>query len=374
MCHLEGKKVSLQIGNTTITPLSKRDSANVLSEICPVGDEDSERDEAEGDDSDLASEDSDFDNTSSSTTLNNSQPATPIITGATNASTHQPIKQPLILIFDSLAGASRSRVVATLRDYLTCEYKIKVPGAPIHVFNKDNMPGHCVKVPQQNNFTDCGLYLLQYVEQFFKDPIRDYRVPIKQLAEWFDTLTVTRKREDISNLLQKLMNQRNGPNNKVILPEIPFPTLNGQLVEPEGYNIEFEEEEMEDDDEVKLIYTFNNSNKYVTYLIVFLFSQEENTTGDMDELSTDDTSKSKTPIKMPTTTSVASSTTTAAALVPTQGRKIVVKRRMQLNANSDLNTTQVNTVAAASCGTPVATSSTTTSSHQRMAKIRKVES
>ncbi|XP_065361584.1 uncharacterized protein velo isoform X3 [Calliphora vicina] len=349
----KGKKVSLQIGNTTITPLSKRDSANVLSEICAVGDDDSERDEAEGDDSDLASEDSDFDNTSSSTTLNSSQPATPIVTGTPNTSAHQPIKQPLILIFDSLAGASRSRVVATLRDYLTCEYKIKMTGAPLHTFNKDNMPGHCVKVPQQNNFTDCGLYLLQYVEQFFKDPIRDYRVPIKQLAQWFDTLTVTRKREDISNLLQKLMNERNGPNNKIILPEIPFPTLNGLLVEPEGYNIEFEEEEMEDDDE------------------------EENTTGDMDELSTDDTSKSKTPIKMPTATTVAANTTTtAAALVPTQGRKIVVKRRMQISGNNDLNTTQVSAAAATTCGTPPTAASAGSSSHQRtsMAKIRKVDS
>ncbi|TMW52161.1 hypothetical protein DOY81_002720 [Sarcophaga bullata] len=346
----KGKKVSLQIGNTTITPLSKRDSANVLSEICGVGDDDSERDEAEGDESDLASEDSDFDNTSTSTNLNNSQPATPIVPGSTTTSSNQPIKQPLILIFDSLAGASRSRVVATLRDYLTCEYKIKMTGAPLHTFNKDNMPGHCVKVPQQNNFTDCGLYLLQYVEQFFKDPIRDYRVPIKQLAQWFDTLTVTRKREDISNLLQKLMNERNGPNNKVILPEIPFPTLNGQLVEPEGYNIEFEEEEMEDDDE------------------------EENTTGDMEELSTDDTSKSKTPIKM-ATSNTAAATTTAAALVPTQGRKIVVKRRMQIN--TDANPNQLNTTPSVpTCGSPAVPVSTATVSHQRvagMAKIRKVE-
>ena len=59
-------------------------------------------------------------------------------------------------------------MVATLRDYLTCEYKIKIIENTNHTFNKLNIPGHCVKVPQQNNFTDCGLYLLQYVEQFFK--------------------------------------------------------------------------------------------------------------------------------------------------------------------------------------------------------------
>lgn len=66
-----------------------------------------------------------------------------------------------------MAGASRSRVVATLRDYLTCEYKAKVYDKSTKVFNKSVIPGHNVKVPQQNNFTDCGLYLLQYVENFF---------------------------------------------------------------------------------------------------------------------------------------------------------------------------------------------------------------
>uniref|UniRef100_A0A1A9WDN1 Ubiquitin-like protease family profile domain-containing protein n=1 Tax=Glossina brevipalpis TaxID=37001 RepID=A0A1A9WDN1_9MUSC len=119
-------------------------------------------------------------------------------------------------------------------------YKMKMPGFPAHSFNKYNMLGHHVKVPQQNNSTDCGLYVLQYVEQFFKDPIRDYRIPIQQLANWFDTPTVTRKREDISNLLQKLMNASNGPNNKILLPVIPFPTHNGQLIELENNNIEFD--------------------------------------------------------------------------------------------------------------------------------------
>ncbi|XP_073836301.1 sentrin-specific protease 6 veloren isoform X2 [Musca autumnalis] len=353
----KGKKVSLQIGNTTITPLSKRDSSNVLSEICGVGDDDSERDEAEGDDSDLASEDSDFDN-SNSTTPSNSQPAVPVATSApTNTSTHQPIKQPLILIFDSLAGASRSRVVATLRDYLTCEYKIKMPEAPLHAFNKDNMPGHCVKVPQQNNFTDCGLYLLQYVEQFFKDPIRDYRVPIKQLANWFDTLTVTKKREDISNLIQTLMDERNGPNNKIILPEIPFPTLNGQLVEPDGYNIEFEEEDMEDDDD------------------------DDNQTADMDDISNEDMNKSKLPTKMgsmPATIATATPPTTMPTLVPTQGRKIVLKRRMQVTGGPNETSSSSPSMSSpntSSCQTPPG-QVVTPGQQQRppnMTKIRKLE-
>ncbi|XP_060664441.1 uncharacterized protein LOC132797032 [Drosophila nasuta] len=230
-----GKKVP--IGNTTITSLAKRDSVTLPTmpiDICHIADDESERDEAEGDESDMASEDSESSNSPKRVT-NDDVPA---------------VKQPLILIFDSLAGASRSRVVATLRDYLTCEYKVKKPDAQKHIFNKDNMPGHCVKVPQQNNFTDCGLYLLQYVQQFFKEPIKDYRLPIKQLTNWFDYLTVTKKREDIAHLIQQLMDESNS-NQRLILPVIEFPTLNGQLVDyPEkSESAEFEEEEGHDDEE-----------------------------------------------------------------------------------------------------------------------------
>lgn len=70
------------------------------------------------------------------------------------------------MIFDSLAGASRARVVATLRDYLSCEHVAKL--GIEKTFSKDTIKGACPKVPQQSNFTDCGLYVLQYVENFFK--------------------------------------------------------------------------------------------------------------------------------------------------------------------------------------------------------------
>jgi Ulp1 family protease len=57
-------------------------------------------------------------------------------------------------------------VVATLRDYLTIEYRVKVGGG--RVFTKDVIKGATPKVPQQNNFYDCGLFLLQYAESFFQ--------------------------------------------------------------------------------------------------------------------------------------------------------------------------------------------------------------
>lgn len=63
----------------------------------------------------------------------------------------------------------------------------------------------------------------------FQDPIQDYRPQgiNKQLSTWFEGIVVTRKREDISNLLKKLVHRHNPDN--LPLPDIPLPTLNGKL-------------------------------------------------------------------------------------------------------------------------------------------------
>jgi sentrin-specific protease 7 len=120
--------------------------------------------------------------------------------------------------------------VATLRDYLSCEYKKQFPDMPARQYTKLNMLGHIVKVPQQLNFTDCGLFLLQYVENFFKIPIGDFRFPIKSLINWFPQDVVTRKREDISILIKKIMEEQNVKD--VELPKLEFPTLDGKILEP----------------------------------------------------------------------------------------------------------------------------------------------
>jgi sentrin-specific protease 7 len=134
------------------------------------------------------------------------------------------------LIFDSLPGAPRSRVVATLRDYLTCEYKAKYPNEPLRQYTKHNIFGNQVKVPIQNNYTDCGLFLLQYVEQFFKDPIKDFRIPIKTLNKWFQQELVTRKREEIAKLIEDLI-KKTSPDEEVELPQLLFPTKDGKIIE-----------------------------------------------------------------------------------------------------------------------------------------------
>ncbi|XP_043281309.1 uncharacterized protein [Venturia canescens] len=215
----EMKVQAVTIGNTTITPVTTTITIDQM-------DEGSERDEAEGDDEEMEM-DSDEDEETENQDENTAKPPQNLPT-PTSAELYQKatVKIPCILIFDSLAGASRSRVVATLRDYLSCEHVAKV--GTEKVFSKDTIKGSSPKVPQQSNFTDCGLYLLQYVESFFQDPIKNYTLPIKTLKTWFEEIVVTRKREELAKLLVRLMNQTKG-DKTITLPVVQFPTHDGKL-------------------------------------------------------------------------------------------------------------------------------------------------
>lgn len=70
-------------------------------------------------------------------------------------------------MFDSLGGEKESEM-NMIRDYLNYEYAAKMPDDSGFKFDTVNMPGQSVRVPHQPNMADCGLFLLQNVEQFFK--------------------------------------------------------------------------------------------------------------------------------------------------------------------------------------------------------------
>ncbi|KAB7500435.1 Sentrin-specific protease 7 [Armadillidium nasatum] len=128
-----------------------------------------------------------------------------------------PIQQPCILILDSISGSPRSRIVSTLRDYLSVEHTKRKKKSKI--FTKDNMMGACPKVPQQTNYTDCGVFTLQYAESFFKTPLEDFRLPIRSIEDWFKQEVVAEKRMDIANLIKSLMDELK-PNNGITLPSL----------------------------------------------------------------------------------------------------------------------------------------------------------
>lgn len=72
--------------------------------------------------------------------------------------------------------------------------------------------------PEQTGKTDCGLFVMEFVERFFiKDPIRDFRLPINCSA-WFDPQIIESndKRRQIATIIKSLVTK------DINLPPISF--------------------------------------------------------------------------------------------------------------------------------------------------------
>jgi len=78
------------------------------------------------------------------------------------------LNQPVIIILDSLGGGPRSQAVRCLKEYIYHEGQEKrgmeAKIAQNAFYAKDS------HIPMQNNFSDCGVYLLGYAQKFFEDP------------------------------------------------------------------------------------------------------------------------------------------------------------------------------------------------------------
>ena len=74
--------------------------------------------------------------------------------------------EPLFLVLDSLGGG-KSGAVENIRHYLEEEWQAKNPGLPEVSFSKKEMKTVRPKKPEQENFSDCGIFLLHYVEKIF---------------------------------------------------------------------------------------------------------------------------------------------------------------------------------------------------------------
>ncbi|NWH66238.1 SENP7 protease, partial [Geococcyx californianus] len=116
-------------------------------------------------------------------------------------SKRQICKRPCILIFDSLNASSVQKTVQVLREYLEIEWEAK--RKTHREFSKSTMIDLCPRVPKQDNTSDCGVYLLQYVESFFQNPIVNFEEPLC-LETWFPRQVIRSKREEIRDLILQL--------------------------------------------------------------------------------------------------------------------------------------------------------------------------
>ena len=113
---------------------------------------------------------------------------------------HDP-KEPKIVTLDSI-GASHSPTCINLRDYIVAEIKsrkgveITPPGA---------LGITAIDIPQQDNYCDCGLFLLSYVEKFLEQPdefVHNIFQRTRDLTEWTQAPDMRNKIRDLLFQLQ----------------------------------------------------------------------------------------------------------------------------------------------------------------------------
>ncbi|XP_067272287.1 sentrin-specific protease 7b isoform X2 [Pseudorasbora parva] len=116
-------------------------------------------------------------------------------------------RRPCILVMDSLKLSYHQRIYLLLREYLQVEWEVR-KGSP-RAFTSESISGSLCRVPLQDNSSDCGLYLLQYVESFLQNPVVHFDLPLR-LEHWFPRNQVRRKREELRELVLQLYRRQGG--------------------------------------------------------------------------------------------------------------------------------------------------------------------
>jgi len=118
--------------------------------------------------------------------------------------------QPAIITLDSL-GLAHSPTVRALKDYLHAEMQDKRGGME---WEDQQMKGITAKqIPLQNNYCDCGLFLLGYIDKFVENP-KDFVTKLLQRGydekkDW-PNLNPSAMRSDIRGLVQGLHAEQEG--------------------------------------------------------------------------------------------------------------------------------------------------------------------
>lgn len=116
--------------------------------------------------------------------------------------------EPIILVLDSL-GVTHSKAVKALKDYILEEGRAKRNMEA--VVKQNTFYVRDAHIPMQPNFTDCGVYLLGYVQKFFEDP-RNFvsRILSREMTrenDWPD-MNATKIRDAMRSILLGLADEQ----------------------------------------------------------------------------------------------------------------------------------------------------------------------
>jgi hypothetical protein len=150
-----------------------------------------------------------------------------------------PPDEPIIIVLDSL-GLSHPNTVRALKDYILEEGRAK--RSMEAVITQNAFYVREAHIPMQPNFTDCGVYLLGYLQKFFNNP-RDFvtRILTREMdpqTDWPD-MRAPKIRAAMRDILMKLAEQQGAVKkkkkpaaDKEQLPEDPKPRPASPILAP----------------------------------------------------------------------------------------------------------------------------------------------
>ncbi|XP_035768537.1 sentrin-specific protease 7b [Neolamprologus brichardi] len=114
-----------------------------------------------------------------------------------------PVSSYTVIAFSVVTVTHRAAglKVFALFSYLQVEWEVRRKSP--RLFTSDTMKSFNCRVPQQDNSSDCGLYLLQYVESFLQNPVVHFDIPLR-LESWFPRQRARQKRDEIRSLIMSL--------------------------------------------------------------------------------------------------------------------------------------------------------------------------
>lgn len=158
-------------------------------------------------------------------------------------STDDMLQVPCILRFNSMRSneTHRGDVFGELRKYLAHEHSVRFPDHSTKVeFTSKTIKGVNVKVPEQRNFYDCGIFLLTYVEKFFTEPIGNFK-NLKSMEKWFPIRETLLKRQQIAETIVQLV--------KVLSPDVEVDISNLKFSNGERRRKPRKSENIDEDDD-----------------------------------------------------------------------------------------------------------------------------
>ncbi|KAL3994849.1 Ulp1 protease family C-terminal catalytic domain protein [Acanthocheilonema viteae] len=126
----------------------------------------------------------------------------PETTNCKNDALPKRLRKTCIILLDSLADATdmkRKLTVPVLREYLVCEYedKRKLKDGDTKYFAKELIEKIVpFPIPQQRNYTDCGLFLLKFAECFLLKP-PSFITRNDSFRRWYPNFTIRGMRRAI---------------------------------------------------------------------------------------------------------------------------------------------------------------------------------